>query len=119
MYRKTCLPCWLARQVIQRLDGIKKTPDYTTIMRAAGGHLPVGPAVTVVIWKACSSLAHGEARGQLIYLTKEVVGQSSFGVALARVTSIVLLLTTGVGAATAMTKIALDLYAKRSGTPSA
>jgi hypothetical protein len=100
-------------------DGIKKTPDYTTIMRAAGGHLPVGPAVTVVIWKACSSLAHGEARGQLIYLTKEVVGQSSPGVALARVTSNVLLLTTGVGAATAMTKIALDLYAKRSGTPNA
>jgi hypothetical protein len=107
----------VARQAGVGPEKIKKTPDYTTIMRAAGRHIAAGPAMTVVIWKACSSLAHGEARGQLIYLTKEVLGQSSPGAALVRVTSNVLLLTAGVVAAVAMTKMALDFYAKRSGIP--
>ena len=30
---------------------IKKTPDYTSIVRAAGGQVASGPAVAVVIWK--------------------------------------------------------------------
>ncbi len=98
---------------------IKKTPDYITIVRAAGGHIASGPAVAVVIWKACSSLAHGEVRGLLAYLPKEVVGESSPGVALAQVTGNVLLLDTGVRVAIGTMRAALDLYVKRSRAPAA
>lgn len=107
----------LAQQAGIDPNEIKKTPDYTTIVRAAGQHIGIDPAVTVVIWKACSSLAHGEVRGQIAYLSKEVLGEVSPGVAMARVTANVLLLTTGVHAAVAMTRTALDLHAKRSGLP--
>ena len=96
-------------------DLIKKGPDYTTIVRAAGRHPRSGPAVAVVLWKACSSLAHGEVRGQINYLTKEVLGESAPGVALTKVTGNVLLLNTGVLVSMGITKTALDLYAKRSG----
>jgi hypothetical protein len=96
---------------------IKKTPDYTTIVRAAGAHVASGPTVAVVIWKACSSLAHGELRGQLAYSTREMQGESSPGVALARVTSNVLLLDTGVRVAIATIKAALDFYAKGASAP--
>ncbi len=85
----------LAQRVNVDPSGIKKTPDYTTIVRAAGRHVASGPVVAVVSWKACSSLAHGKVRGPLAYLTREVLGESSPGVALARVTSNVLLLDAG------------------------
>ncbi len=93
---------------------IKKTPDYTTIVRAAGQHVASGPAAAVVIWKACSSLAHGELRGMVAYLARERLGESSPGMALARVTGNVQLLDAGVRAAIGTTKAALDFYAKRS-----
>ena len=109
----------LAQRVGVDPAAIKKAPDYTTIVRAAGRHSAFGPARTVVIWKACSSLAHGEVRGQLAYLTKEILGEPSPGVAQARVTANVLLLTAGVHAAVGMTKTAFDLYAKQSGMPAA
>lgn len=98
---------------------IKKTPQYSTIVKAAGRHAASNPAAAVVIWKACSSLAHGEVRGQLAYLAREVIGESSPGVALALVTSNVPLLTAGAGAAMGLTRAALDLYIKRSGAPAA
>jgi len=98
---------------------IKRAPDYTTIVGGAGRHIAFGPAVTVVIWKACSSLAHGEVRGQLAYLTKEILGEASPSVAQVQVTPNIMLLTAGVHAAVGMTKTALDLYAKRSGVPTA
>jgi hypothetical protein len=90
--------CVLAQRASIDPNVIKKTPDYTTIVRAAGRHVASGPNRTVVIWKACSSLAHGEIRGQLAYLTRDVFAESSPGVALARVTSNVLLLDAGVRA---------------------
>jgi len=98
---------------------IKKTPDYTTIVRAAGRHVTSGPAMAVVIWKACSAIAHGELRGMLAYLTREVLGESSPGVALARVTSNILLLDVGVRAAIETTKAGFDLYVRRSRAPAA
>jgi hypothetical protein len=67
----------LARRANIDPKAIKKTPDYTAIVRAAGGQVASGPAVAVVIWKACSAIAHGEVRGQLVYLTREVLGESS------------------------------------------
>lgn len=96
---------------------IKEGTEYTTIVRAAGQHLDIDPAVTVVIWKACSSLAHGEARGQVAYLTEEILGEASPGVAQVQVTGNVSLLTAGAYAAVGMTRTAFDLYAKRSGVP--
>jgi hypothetical protein len=109
----------LAQQAGIDLAAIKEAAEYTTIVRAAGQHIDIDPAVTVVIWKACSSLAHGEARGQIAYLTKEILGESSPGVAQVQVTGNLLLLTAGVHAAVGMAKTALDLYAKRSGVPTA
>jgi hypothetical protein len=107
----------LAKQAGVDPAAIKETAEYTTIVRAAGQHIDIDPAVTVVIWKACSSLSHGEARGQIAYLTKEMLGESSPGVAQVQVTSNVTLLTAGVYAAVGMTKTAFDLYAKRPGVP--
>jgi hypothetical protein len=106
--------CALAQRASVDPNVIKKTPDYTAIVRAAGRHVAYGPSTTVVIWKACSSLAHGEVRGQLAYLTRDVLTESSPGVALARITSNILLLDAGARAATAMTRTALDIYGKRS-----
>jgi hypothetical protein len=104
----------LAQQAGIDPAAIKEAAEYTTIVRAAGQHIDIDPAVTVVIWKACSSLAHGEARGQIAYLTKEILGESSPGVAQVQVTGNLLLLTAGVHAAIGMTKTALDLYARMS-----
>jgi len=118
MFRFTELSA-LAQLVNVDPSGIKKTPDYTTIVRAAGRHVAFGPAVAVVSWKACSSLAHGEVRGPLAYLTREVLGESSPGVALARVTGNVLLLDTGVRVAIGTMKAALAFFTKRSSAPSA
>jgi hypothetical protein len=98
---------------------IKDKAEYTTIVRGAARHTDIDPAVTVVIWKAGSSLAHGEVRGQIAYLTKEILGEASPGVAQVQVTGNVLLLTAGVHSAVGMTKAAFDLYAKRSGLPTA
>jgi hypothetical protein len=109
----------LAEQAGVDPAAIKEKADYTTILRVAGRHIDIDPAATVVIWKACSSLAHGEVRGQLAYLTKEILGEASPGVSQVQVTANVVLLTTGVHAAVGMTKTALDLYVKRSGVPTA
>jgi hypothetical protein len=111
--------CELAQRANVDPKVIKKTPDYATIVRDAGQHVASGPSVAVVIWKACSSLAHGEIRGPLAYLTREVLGESSPGVALAQVTSNVLLLDAGVGAAIGTMKAALNFYTKRSSSPAA
>jgi len=107
----------LAQQAGVDPAAIKKGAEYTTIVRAAGQHLNIDPAVTVVIWKACSSLAHGDYRGQFAYLTKEVLSEASPGVAQVQVSGNILLLTTGAHVAVGMTKTAFDLYAKRSGVP--
>jgi hypothetical protein len=48
------------------------------------------------------------------YLARETLGESSPGMALARVTSNVQLLDAGVRAAIGTTTAALDLYARRS-----
>jgi hypothetical protein len=109
----------LAQQAGVDPAAIKERAEYTTIVSAASQHIDIDPAVTVVIWKACSSLAHGEARGQIAYLTKEILGEASPDVAQVQVTGNLLLLTTGVHAAVGITKTAFDLYAKRSGVPTA
>jgi hypothetical protein len=97
---------------------IKKTPDYTTIVRTAGQHVGYpNPATPVVIWKACSAIGHGEVRGMIGYLTKEMLGDSSPQVA--QVTSNVLLLQIGVMSALATTRVAYDLYTMRSSAPAA
>jgi len=107
----------LAQQAGVDPAAITERAVYTTIVRAAGRYLDIDPAVTVVIWKACSSLAHGDYRGQFAYLTKEILGEASPGVAQVQVTGNVLLLNAGVYAAVGMTRTAFDLYAKRSGVP--
>ena len=41
----------------------------------------------VVIWKACSAIAHGDLRGTVDYLSREALGQDSPGVVLNGVTA--------------------------------
>jgi hypothetical protein len=96
---------------------IKKGPDYTAIVRAAGEHVASGGTVQVVIWKACSAMAHGEFRGALAYSAKETFGDVSPGVELIGLTADVSLLTTGTLAAIGTMEVALNLYGRRMAAP--
>lgn len=93
---------------------IKKGPGYREIVENAGTQTTAGSRIAVLIWKACSAIAHGELRGPAAYLPAESLGQAAPGMTLNRVTANVLLTVTGTMAALATTKIALDLYAKRT-----
>jgi len=95
---------------------INERPGYATMVGVAGKYVLCDPDVPVVIWKACSALAHGEMVGLLAYLDKDIVGEAGPGVALARVTASVPLLRAGVRAAVMTTKLAHDFYARRSGS---
>jgi hypothetical protein len=94
---------------------IPDRPGYATMVEVAGKYVLSDPDAAVVIWKACSALAHGEMVGLLAYLDKDVVGEAAPGVAVARVTASVPLLRAGVSAAVMTTKLAHEFYAKRSG----
>jgi hypothetical protein len=94
---------------------IGRQPGYEEIVRKAGGCTPVSGKTAVVIWKACSAIAHGELRGLIAYLSNEPLGEIAPGIQLNRVTGNIDLLVTGGLAAIATTKVALGLYAKRAG----
>jgi hypothetical protein len=92
----------------------KANADYTTIVKAAGEHLDTGSTRQLVIWKACSALAHGEFRGTLAYAAREMLAEVSPGVGLNSVTASVPLLTAGSRDAIKTMKVALRLYGKRT-----
>lgn len=89
-------------------------PGYQDIVEAAGAHVPSGPQAAVVVWKACSAIAHGEFRALPNYLASEVLGQAAPGVGLHRVTANVQLIVVGTQIAIATTKAAFALYSRRA-----
>ncbi|GHJ48222.1 hypothetical protein Cs7R123_55640 [Catellatospora sp. TT07R-123] len=98
------------------LSKLRRSPSYGDIVKEAGALTPVGAKTALVIWKACSALAHGELRGTIAYLSHLSQGAAKSGMALSQVTASVELLTTGGLLAISTTRLALDTYAKRSGT---
>ncbi len=58
---------------------LKDRPGYGEIVKLAGAHQPTGAQSAFVVWKMCSSLAHGELRGLLAYLPKTTLGSPSPG----------------------------------------
>ena len=95
---------------------LKKRPGYGDIVKLAGASQPMGAMAAFVIWKACSSIAHGELRGQLAYLTNTPIGTPEPGMQLNRITENISLMNFGCMVAIDTTREALRLYAKRSGT---
>lgn len=93
---------------------IKERADYTTIVKAAGRHVPSGTTKQLGVWKLCSALAHGDLRGTLGYTAIEVVAQHSPKIALAQVTGSVPLLTGGSLMAIDTIRVALRLYGQRA-----
>ena len=85
-------------------------------MKLAGASQPTGAKTSFVIWKGCSSIAHGELRGLIAYLENAKVGSSMLGIQLNRVTGNVELMSTGCMIALGSTRAALSLYERRSGT---
>jgi hypothetical protein len=62
----------------------------------------------------CSALSHGDFRGTLGYTDRQVLAEISPGVALAKVTGSVPLLTAGSLDAIDTMKVALRLYGRRT-----
>ena len=95
---------------------LKKRPGYGEIVKITGGCQPAGAKTAYVIWKACSSVAHGELRGPLAYL-RPVISQSDVpGRMIGHLTGDIELLSVGCLTAIAMTEAALQLYAHRAAT---
>ena len=96
---------------------LKKRPSYGEIVKLAGASQPTGAGTAFVVWKACSSIAHGEVRGLIAYLTNTTVGSSvPPGMQLNHVTGNIALMSIGCLIAIGTTREALSLYEKRSGT---
>ena len=95
---------------------LKKRPGYGDIVKLAGAGQPTGAMAAFVIWKACSSIAHGELRGQLAYLTNTPAGTPEPGMQLNSITGNIKLMNLGCMIAIGTTREALRLYEKRSGT---
>ncbi len=95
---------------------LKDRPGYGEIVKLAGAHQPTGAQSAFVIWKMCSSLAHGELRGLLAYLPKTTLGSPSPGMQLTEVTGNVGLMTLGGLIAIGTTSQALKLYKRRAHT---
>lgn len=94
---------------------IKRRPGYGEIVKAAGMYLPGGPDTAFFMWKACSSIAHGEMRGSIAYLRSVTVGSPTPDTALNKITGNIQLMAFGGLMALSAAKKALDLYAKRAG----
>jgi hypothetical protein len=89
--------------------------DYSAMVEAAGERIGIGRGRALLIWKACSALAHGEVRGSLNYLSKRIFDGASPDMALGQVGGNLPLLHHGVDAAVATLQAAHVLYARRSG----
>lgn len=85
-------------------------------MKLAGAGQPLGAMAAFVTWKACSSIAHGELRGQLAYLTNTPAGTHEPGMQLNSITGNIKLMNFGCMIAIGTTREALRLYGKRSRT---
>ena len=99
--------------VRSKQKAIKARPEYTKIVQAAGQYVPSGSDKQLIVWKLCSALAHGDLRGTLGYSATEILGQHSPGIARAKVTGSVPLLTAGSLMAIDTIKAAQKLHGQR------
>lgn len=95
---------------------LKKRPGYGEIVSAAGDHGPAGSKAALIVWKACSAVAHGELRGMIAYLSHESVRSSAPGMQLIRVAGNVQLMIVGAMMGLETTARALAAYSMRAGT---
>lgn len=94
---------------------LKKRPSYGEIVKLAGASQPVGEKTALAIWKACSSLAHGELRAPLAYLNPKVASATTPGMAIGHITGNIDLMVVGGLTAISTTATALKIYATRAG----
>ena len=77
------------------------------------GAVVTSTKLLMVVWKACSSLAHGDIGGTLRLTDKEAVATAE-GVMTVRITGSILLLFWCAGSAVAVTAAAFRLYRQRA-----
>jgi hypothetical protein len=97
---------------------IKHRPGYSEIVEDAAGRIGAAPNPkhAAAIWKACSSLAHGELRGVLAYLPKEVFDSDKPGMVFSHSSPNVDLIAAVTLMAVGTTGHAIELFRRRAGT---
>ncbi|MFD9333155.1 hypothetical protein ACFWBF_01855 [Streptomyces sp. NPDC060028] len=104
-----------------RVRAVLKDPDYTEIVEEAGDKVGAQGArdklspgkFAVALWSGCSSLAHGDPSGTLIFLARETVFQDD-DVTLARITGNFGMLRHCVGVGVAFLGRGSSLYRSRA-----
>jgi hypothetical protein len=97
---------------------IKHRPGYSEIVEDAADRIGAAPDPkhAAAIWKACSSLAHGELRGVLAYLPKEVFDSDKPGMVFSHSSPNVDLIAAVTLMAVGTTGHAIELFRRRAGT---
>lgn len=92
---------------------VRTRPTCESIVQEAGRTHGVGADVAELIWKACSSLAHGDSSGALALLDRRIV-ESDGSVALAETTGSISLLFFSTHFAVGMVSQGVSLYRQRA-----
>lgn len=92
---------------------LKARPSYKRIVREAGREIRMGEDLAELVWSACSSLAHGDSTGTLVFLDRKIL-ESDGTVALAQITGSISLLFHVTQAAVRMVDRGLRLYEQRA-----
>jgi hypothetical protein len=96
---------------------IKQRPGYGKIVEDAADRIGApDPKAVAAVWKACSSLAHGDLRGVLAHLPKDVQHSDTPGMVFSRSAPNVDLMATVTVMAVGTTRRAFDLFRRRAGT---
>jgi hypothetical protein len=90
-----------------------RPPRYSEIVREGGDLTVLGAELTEVIWRGCSSIAHGELSGTLGMLDKEILARDK-DIAYARVTGSISGLYWTTAGAVRMIGHGFDLYSQRA-----
>jgi len=108
----------LARAAGAEPAEITRRPGYGEIVEDAADRIGAAPDPkhTVAIWKACSALAHGDLRGVLAHLPKEVFESDTPGMVLSHSAPNVDPIAAVTVMAVGTTRPAIDLFRRRAGT---
>ena len=105
-----------ARVPADQIRELTKRPEYSQIVRGAGELIDFDPDLAEFVWKACSSLAHGDIAGTVSLADREVVARIR-GINMVKVTGSISLLYWCTSAAIVMASAAFRLYDLRATTP--
>lgn len=92
---------------------LRARPSYKRIIREAGPDIRGGGDLAELVWSACSSLAHGDNTGTLVFLDREIL-ESDGTVALAQITGSISLLFHVTHFAVRMVDRGFRLYEQRA-----